>query len=119
MGNNRATGTVYEQLAQEYLRQRGYEILVCNYRCRFGEIDLIARENGYFVFVEVKYRKTPVAGMPVEAVNYYKQKNICKVAKYYMLKHGLTEQTPVRFDIVAVLGTEISVIQNAFEYVGE
>ena len=53
----RKTGTVYEQAVGYYLEQQGYEILVYNYRCRFGEIDLIGKDGEYLVFCEVKYRK--------------------------------------------------------------
>ena len=49
-------GTAYEKLAGAYLEQQGYEILEYNYRCRMGEIDIVARQGGYLVFVEVKYR---------------------------------------------------------------
>ena len=49
-------GTAYEKLAGVYLEQQGYEILEYNYRCRMGEIDIVARQGGYLVFVEVKYR---------------------------------------------------------------
>ena len=54
--NNRETGSYYERLAGAYLEQEGYEILEYNYRCKTGEIDIIAREAGYLVFCEVKYR---------------------------------------------------------------
>ena len=54
--NKRQLGTVYEQKAAAYLQQQGYEILECNFRCRIGEIDIIAREGEYLCFVEVKYR---------------------------------------------------------------
>ena len=56
--NRRAVGASYEKLAGDYLRQRGYEILACNFRCRQGEIDIVAKEKGTLVFVEVKYRSS-------------------------------------------------------------
>lgn len=60
-------GTAYEKLAGAYLEQQGYEILEYNYRCRMGEIDIVARQGGYLVFVEVKYRADNTAGNPLEA----------------------------------------------------
>ena len=54
--NKRQLGTVYEQKAAAYLQQQGYEIMECNFRCRMGEIDIIAREGEYLCFVEVKYQ---------------------------------------------------------------
>ena len=72
--NKRQLGTVYEQKAAAYLQQQGYEILECNFRCRLGEIDIIAREGGYLCFVEVKYRSGDGYGSPLEAVGVYKQR---------------------------------------------
>ena len=60
--NKRKTGTEYEELAARWLIEKGYEILEKNYRCRIGEIDLIARDGRYLVFVEVKYRSDEKAG---------------------------------------------------------
>lgn len=56
--NKRAVGTLYEKQACEYLKSKGYKILICNYRCKCGEIDIIAKDGAYLVFCEVKYRKT-------------------------------------------------------------
>ena len=108
-------GTAYEKLAGAYLEQQGYEILEYNYRCRMGEIDIVARQDGYLVFVEVKYRADNTVGNPFEAA---KQRTISKVASYYCLTHGYGTSTPCRFDVAAVLGEQIKVIQNAFDYQG-
>ena len=80
--NTRSTGSCYERKAADYLKQQGLFILRYNYRCRFGEIDLIARDGEYLVFVEVKYRKDNSSGYSLAAVNPAKQKTICKVARY-------------------------------------
>ena len=80
--NTRSTGNCYERKAADYLKQQGLFILRYNYRCRFGEIDLIARDGEYLVFVEVKYRKDNSSGYSLAAVNPAKQKTICKVARY-------------------------------------
>lgn len=111
-------GTAYEKLAGAYLEQQGYEILEYNYRCRMGEIDIVARQDGYLVFVEVKYRADSTVGNPLEAVTSAKQRTISKVASYYCLTHGYGTFTPCRFDVAAVLGEQIKVIQNAFDYQG-
>ena len=84
--NRRKEGAYYENLVAEYLKTQGYEILEKNYRCRIGEIDLIAEKDGYLVFVEVKYRRTGQKGDPAEAVDYRKQKKISKVAEDYCWK---------------------------------
>lgn len=114
--NKRKKGTVYEQKAAEYLQGHGYEILEKNYRCRIGEVDIIARHTGYLVFLEVKYRKNILIGMPIEAVHLKKQKTISKVADYYRMKHGLLDTTSIRFDVVSILDQKIMLIENAFEY---
>ena len=61
--NKRKTGTEYEELAARWLTGKGFEILEKKYRCRIGEIDLIARDGRYLVFVEVKYRSDEKAGL--------------------------------------------------------
>ena len=116
--NNRAVGAAYEKRAGEYLKSQGYHILEYNYRCRIGEIDIVARQGGYLVFVEVKYRADNAAGNPLEAVTAAKQRTISKVASYYCLTHGYGTYTPCRFDVAAILDKQIKVIQNAFDYQG-
>lgn len=115
--NKRRIGDEYERLAVNYLVSLGYEILERNYRNRYGEIDIIAREDEYLVFIEVKYRKTASEGHPTEAVNYGKQRRITRTAMYYVSAKQLSEYTPMRFDVVSILGDEIEVYRNAFEAV--
>lgn len=112
--NKRQTGSQYEEKAAEYMKQQGYRILERNYRCRQGEIDIIAQDEAYLVFVEVKYRSSTEKGYPAEAVTERKQRIIRQVAAYYLYSRRLSEQTPVRFDVAAILGEEIQYIKNAF-----
>lgn len=112
--NKRETGRHYEHMAASFLEQQGYQILERNYQNRHEEIDIIARDGRYLVFVEVKYRKNDKKGYPEEAVGYYKQQHIRSAARYYMYSHRYGEETPCRFDIVSILGEEIRLIQNAF-----
>lgn len=107
-----------EQKAADYLKQKGYRILERNFYSRYGEIDIIAREGKYLVFVEVKYRTNTSHGTPQEAVSYSKQRTICRVANYYCLKRGIQEGTACRFDVVAILGNDVTLFRNAFEYQG-
>lgn len=115
--NKRKTGAEYEAIAAEYLTQNGMKITERNFRNRQGEIDLIGYHDGYLVFVEVKYRQNEEKGNPVEAVTYYKQKQICKVADYYRYIHKIDEYTAFRYDVVAICGDEITWYQNAFEHI--
>ena len=112
--NKRKTGQEQEVKAACFLKTQGYQILERNYRCKKGEIDLIAREGQYLVFVEVKYRKNARNGYPEEAVDTRKQKKIRETAAYYVYKNRIPEYTPMRFDVVAVLDGEFKQIKDAF-----
>ncbi|MDE5862960.1 MAG: YraN family protein [Lachnospiraceae bacterium] len=114
--NKRQLGARVERLVEAYLVDHGFEVLEMNYRCRQGEIDIIAREGDYYVFVEVKYRNSGKYGSPAEAVGASKQKRICRAAQYYLYHQGLGEFTPVRFDVASVLGEEITYLRNAFDF---
>ncbi|MCC8103160.1 MAG: YraN family protein [Clostridiales bacterium] len=112
--NKRLVGSAYESRAAAQLEALGYRIVCRNYRSRLGEIDLIARHQGYLVFIEVKYRAGENSGSAAEAVDIKKQKRIIRVARWYLMEQHLPEETPVRFDVVAFDGTQAKVIQDAF-----
>ncbi len=118
MQNKRRTGAVQEGRVADRMRRQGYRILEQNFRCRFGEIDLIAAKDGCIVFVEVKFRSTDSCGTPQEAVDIRKQQRICNTASYYLYKKQYPPDTPCRFDVAAVAGNDIHLIQNAFPYCG-
>lgn len=115
--NKREVGYEYEQKAAVYLQNQGYEILESNYNMRTGEIDLIAKDGEYYAFIEVKYRSSIRNGYPEEAVDYRKMKHITKTASLYLLRHGLSEFTPCRFDVVVILKGEMKLLKNAFDAV--
>ena len=112
--NSRKIGSEKEQQAKQYLEQQGYQILEQNFYARGGEIDLIGKEDGYLVFIEVKYRTSSKAGHPLEVVTSSKQNKVIRTAQYYMYKNHISEETPCRFDVVAILENEITVIKDAF-----
>uniref|UniRef100_UPI0040576D50 YraN family protein n=1 Tax=Agathobacter sp. TaxID=2021311 RepID=UPI0040576D50 len=112
--NKRQVGTDYEKKAAVLLLEKGYQILERNYRNRTGEIDIIAKDGEYICFVEVKFRATGAFGSPLEAVDAKKQKQIRKVASYYLMRHGWDEWTPCRFDVIAYEGDEVVHLENAF-----
>ena len=95
-----AIGKLGENKAKKYLKRRGYRILESNYRTKAGEIDLIAKEQGCVVFVEVKTRTNEEYGAPAEAVSFYKQKHMLKSAQYYLARHD--EECECRFDVIEV-----------------
>ncbi|MBQ8306641.1 MAG: YraN family protein [Blautia sp.] len=112
--NKRRTGSLYEQTAADFLKSKGLRILQKNFRCRSGEIDLVARDGRYLVFVEVKYRRTKHQGEAVCAVDLRKQQKILDTAGYYLLVRHLSADTPCRFDVVGIDGQKIHWIRNAF-----
>jgi putative endonuclease len=90
-----------EDLACEHLRRGGLRILARNYRCRAGEIDVVAEERGTVVFVEVKERRGESHGSAVEAVTAAKRRKVVRAARAYATTHGLSD-SPLRFDVVAI-----------------
>ena len=119
--NKRAIGTRYEELAANYLTRQGVCIIAKNFRTRNGEIDLVARDKSYLVFIEVKFRKGTTAGSGAEAVNLRKQKTICRISDFYRARFGYRESTPVRFDVVECAAdtsgeANLTWFRNAFPY---
>ena len=112
--NKRALGALYEQVAAEYLTSNGMDVIERNFSCQGGEIDIIAKDAAYIVFCEVKYRKDIKFGYPEEAVGRTKIMRIKKAASYYIYTHHISEGTPVRFDVVSILGDKIKHIKDAF-----
>lgn len=110
-----AIGQAYEEMAVSYLRLHGYEIIERNFRYRQGEIDIVAKEKDTYVFCEVKYRTTAEGGYPEESVSAGKQRRICASALYYLQKKGLGDVS-CRFDVICILGEELTHYRNAFFY---
>lgn len=94
-------GRLGERLASDALEARGYRIIERNFRCRSGEIDLVAEEGQDLVFVEVKARRGTAFGLPEEAVNSRKALKLQEVACYYLDQHNLPDCS-WRIDVVAV-----------------
>ncbi|GMQ64756.1 YraN family protein [Vallitalea maricola] len=112
--NNRAIGSKGEEIAAKFLEKQGYKIIDRNYRCRFGEIDIIGMDSDYLTFIEVKYRRNINTGYPIEAVGYYKQKRIIKTAMYYTKVKRLYN-ADIRFDVVEIVNNKIRVVKDAFK----
>lgn len=113
-------GQQAEEAAHQYLCQRGLRLIQKNYRCKLGEIDLIMRDADSLVFVEVRYRKTSAYGSAAASVDLRKQQKLVKTATHYLMWHKLSQQTPCRFDVVAIKPcvdsvSEISWLKDAFQ----
>lgn len=115
--NKRKTGSEKEDRAAAFITSGGGRIIERNYSTRMGEIDLIARDSDTICFIEVKYRKTVRAGYPTEAVDHRKQFKICRVSDHYRMTKGLRDDIPYRFDVISIVGDEITWYKNAFEYI--
>ena len=99
------TGEAGEDLACDFLRIRGYTIVERNYRCRSGEVDIVARQGAATVFVEVKDRRGGSHGEGFEAVTFGKRCRLIRAARLYAASKGISEQ-PIRFDVVSIDRTE-------------
>ena len=101
MEKSKLTGAWGEAMAAEYLRKRHYQILAAGYRCRFGEIDLIARNRKSLVFVDVKLRKTAYFARARVYVDKKKQDRLRTTAALYLSQHPT--DLPARFDVIEIL----------------
>ncbi len=106
-------GRAGEVKAAEFLKKAGYKILEKNFRTHIGEIDVIALDNDYIVFVEVKTRMDDAFGAPSEAVTLKKREKYFKVATEYLLKEGKMD-SPCRFDVIEIENGQINHIIDAF-----
>lgn len=121
MGRNNIVGAWGEAISAEYLRKKRYRILASGYRCRYGEIDLIAANKTHLVFVEVKLRKSDRFAKAYEFVDFHKQNRIRTTAEMYLSQHP-TELQP-RFDVIEIYAPEgvdtkcpvINHMEDAFE----
>lgn len=107
-----------EDIAAAFLEKKGYNILFRNYKCSFGEIDIIAKHKKTLSFIEVKTRSTKKYGLPQEAVTPAKQAKISRVALEFVQRYKMDNRA-ARFDVVSVQylndGCEVDLIENAFE----
>jgi putative endonuclease len=108
-----AIGCENESKAVEYLKQRGFKIIERNYKSRFGEIDVIAKDGEDLVFIEVKYRTSDSFGHPGEFVDALKQKKIIKSALEFV-KFKKYEGKNIRFDVVNIEPDKIEHLKSAF-----
>lgn len=120
-GDNKGTGELGEEVATNFLIARGYRIVERNFRCKGGEVDIIARDPGdkSLVFVEVKARTGLSYGVPQLAVTPFKQRQISKAALTWLSKNKLHDHN-ARFDVIAILlhtGGQHAIdhIKNAFD----
>jgi putative endonuclease len=110
---NKALGAYGEERAARWYQAHGYALVARNWRCREGEIDLIAARESTIVFCEVKTRRSDAYGLPVEAVDWRKQRQLRKLAAIWLQQSGL-RPARVRFDVASVIGGTVTVFDSAF-----
>ena len=108
-------GARFEALALAYLRRRGLTLVERNYRWRGGELDLIMRDAGLWVFVEVRYRAPGTLVSATESIGPVKQQRIMRTAQSFLMDRLGTCEVPMRFDVVAIDGDHVRWIVHAFE----
>lgn len=114
--NKRTLGQKGEEIARKALEKDGYRIIEKNFRCKQGEIDIIAEKKGVVCFIEVKARSSESFGLPEEAVTIWKQRRLLAAAYVYLEKKKIKSKD-LRFDIVSVdlKNEKARILKNAFE----
>ncbi|SDW10586.1 putative endonuclease [Aidingimonas halophila] len=113
----RARGLAIERQTERWLQEQGLIPIAHNQHVKGGELDLVMRDGGTLVFVEVKHRRSAQHGHPLEAVTPLKQRRLIRAARFYLARNGIS--SPCRFDVVAVTGIQPSLtyewIKAAFD----
>ena len=102
-------------MAKQELEANGYEIIECNFYCRFGEIDIIAQKDNFIAFVEVKARSEDCMYAPREAVTFSKQRKICKAAMLYKMRKGFIARP--RFDVFEIIYDKYTFEIKKFKFI--
>lgn len=117
MAKHSETGKRGEDLAIEFLEGKGFDILARNWKRQHAEIDIVASDENFIVFVEVKTRSSTIWGEPIDAISDYKMKQIIKGASLYLDENDCGNLEP-RFDVVSIIinsdGVEIEYLDDAF-----
>ena len=103
-----------EQLACNYLEKQGLQLIDKNFRCKYGELDLIMRDDKALIIVEVRFRKSNQFGGAIESISRKKQSRIIATTQYYLSTHRV--DSSIRFDVIAMSNdNDINWIKNAFQ----
>lgn len=118
--NTRKTGSLYEELALQFLKKAQLRLVCRNFHARHGEIDLVMMDGPVLVFVEVRYRKNKNHGNPLETVGWTKQKKLTQTAMYYLCTKHASNFPACRFDVIGISrdfnqNLTYDWVKNAFE----
>lgn len=115
-GEKRRLGFFGERRAARFLKRNGYRIVERNFKCKAGEIDIIASKGETLAFIEVKTRTSDSFGAPNEAVDNVRRRRYSNAANFYFyINHLRMDDYTVRFDIIEIFGDDVNHIENAFE----
>lgn len=109
-------GDIAEQTACDFLQANGLILMTRNYRCLYGEIDLIMQDNNDIVFVEVRSRSYTHYGYAEETVDHHKQKKLLRTATHFLQEKNWLDVVDCRFDVIGFLNSNIKWIKDAFIY---
>ncbi|MCE9885351.1 YraN family protein [Obesumbacterium proteus] len=113
--DRRQIGAQYEMIARQYLERAGLNFYAANVTLRGGELDLIMRDGETWVFVEVRYRRTSLYGDAAASVSYTKQRRLLHSAAIWLAERGGSfDTTDCRFDVLAITGSQLQWLPNAF-----
>lgn len=114
-----STGELLEEVAAKFLTAHKVRILERNFRCKLGEIDIIAQDNQCLIFAEVRFRKSNAYGSAAESVTLSKQQKIIRTAQFYLQNRDWAQKVSCRFDVIAisqsVISPHIEWIKDAFD----
>ena len=111
--NRRGRGSFYEDVCVEYLCENGFTIIKRNYRCKLGEIDIVAMKDNIIRFIEVKFRSSGSYGSALEAVDFRKQRRIMRAASWFLNEYGLND-VQCSFDVMTVENNETRYYFNCY-----
>ncbi len=113
----KALGALGEDLADAYLQKNGYTIVYRNFRCRLGEIDIIAERRGILTFIEVKTRVSQKYGLPAEAVTFAKQRKLRRTAECFLQRGGMLENmSSLCLDVIEIVVSKCTEVQKFRHY---
>ncbi len=105
ISDRKGLGDAGEQAAVGFLEKSGYQVVARNFRCPYGEVDVVAEQGELLCFVEVRTRSTAAWGDPSHTVSFAKQRKVAKAALHYLMQHGAQgKDRMVRFDVISVVG---------------
>lgn len=114
MKDTRSIGQQAENAACAFLEKKGLKLLIRNYHCKLGEIDLIMQDNEDIVFIEVRKRMHADFASALESVTYTKQQKIIKTATFFLQNKGWLDKACCRFDVVGLSDGRIDWVKDAF-----